>query len=108
MKENKRFALLGVILLMPATLLVFLGLSGFNIPRVLDSPFAIMPGLALALLLNLKAILRFNAEHDSSGRFAAVTLRVETKMINLAVIAFGSLLTAFIIGYLFVENFRPR
>jgi len=108
MKVNNRLAILGLILLMPAALLVFLGLSGFQIPRVLDSPFAIMPGLALALLLNLKAILRFNAEHDSSGRFAAVTLRVETKMINLAVVAFGSILLTIIIGYLFVENFRLR
>ena len=108
MKNKNRLALLGLVLLLPAALLVFLGLGGFPIPRVLDSPFAIAPGLVLALFLNLIAVSRMSAERDQSGGLASLTVRIEAKAMNLAVVGLCSILVAVIVGYLFVENFQPR
>src|SRR6516225_8787353 len=50
MKHNQ-FAILGFVLLLPATGLVTLGLLGQDVPRLLDSPFVVLPSLLGALLL---------------------------------------------------------
>ncbi len=108
MKNKNRLAILGLVLLFPAALLVFLGFGGFPVPRVLDSPLAIAPGLALAMVLNLLAVSRINVERDEQGGLAAWAVRVEAKAMNLAVLGLCSALAAVILGYLFLENFQPR
>jgi hypothetical protein len=108
MKNSTRLALIGLVLLLPASILISSGVFGFNVPRVLIHPVAVMGGLLGALVVNLLAVLRVQAEREQNGGIAAVTVRIGTKAVNLAVVAIGALLLAAILGYAFVENFRPR
>ena len=107
MKHNQ-FAILGFVLLLPATGLVTLGLLGQDVPRLLDSPFVVLPSLLGALLLNLLPIVRFVPERVEGGVIAALSFRIAVKPLNLIVVGLSGLLLAVICGYAFVENFRPR
>jgi hypothetical protein len=108
MKTNNRLAFAGLILLLPACILVSSGTLGFNVAPVLVHPVAVMGGLLTAMLVNLWAILRLRPEREPGGHITAVTVRIGTQPLNLGVIAIGALLLAIILGYAFIENFRPR
>jgi hypothetical protein len=69
---------------------------------------AVMGGLLAAVLINLLPIIRVQLEHAQDGALAAVTVRIGTKAINLAILAICALLLATIMAYLFIENFQPR
>lgn len=108
MKNSNRLAVVGLVLLVPASILISAGVLGFNIHPVLVNPVAVMGGLLGALVINLLAILRVQVEREQNGGIAAVTVRIGTKAVNVAVVAIGALLLATILGYAFVENFQPR
>src|SRR5579859_90011 len=108
MKNNNRLASVGVLLLLPAAALISSGVFRFNVPQILIYPFLVVGGVLGALALNLLAILRIGAERERTGAITAVTVRIGVKFVNLAVVAMSTLLMATIVGYLFVENFRPR
>jgi len=108
MKNSKYLAIIGMVLVLPAAILVSSGIFRFSPPQTLISPFIVMAGLLSALVLNLLTTLRVGSERDQSGHVAAVTVRIGVKPLNLAIVAIGSLLSAVIFGYLIVENFQPR
>ena len=108
MKNTNRLAIVGLILLLPAALLVSLSLLGFNLPPALFHPVVVMGGLLAAMVLNALAVLRLQLEREPHGQLAAFTLRIGAKTFNLAVLGTSLMLLAIILGYLFVENFRPR
>jgi len=108
MKNTNRLAIMGLLLLLPATLLVTLSLLGFNVPPPLCHPALVMGGLLPAMVLNAVAVLRLQLEREPHGQLAALTLRIGAKTFNLAVLGTSLALLAIIVGYLFVENFRPR
>jgi hypothetical protein len=108
MKHNKQFAIIGFVLLLPAMGLVTLGLLGQDVPRLLDSPFFVLPSLLSALLLNLLPIVRLVPERLQGGVITALSFRIAVKPVNLIVVGLSGLLLALICGYAFVENFRPR
>jgi len=108
MKNSKRLAVPGLVLLLPASILISSGVLGFNVPPALIHTVAVMGGLLVALVVNLLAVLQVRAEREENGAIAAVTIRLGTKTVNLAVVVVCALLLATILGYAFVENFRPR
>jgi hypothetical protein len=108
MKNTNRLAIVGLLLLLPAALLVSLSLLGFNVPPPLFHPVVVMGGLLAAMVLNALAVLRLHLEREPHGQLAALNLRIGTKTFNLVVLGTSLMLLAIILGYLFVENFRPR
>jgi hypothetical protein len=108
MKHTRLFAALGVISVLPAIVLICLGITGSTVPRILDSPFAIMPGLALAAVLNLIAVIRVRPERIETGDISGLCVRIGAQPANLAVLALSAAITVLIAGYLFVENFQAR
>jgi hypothetical protein len=107
MKELNRSAVIGLILLLPAAVLVSLGVSGLEVPPVFNNPVIVMGGLLTALCVNLASVLRLHAERED-GHIAAITVRIGAKVLNLVVVALCGFLLATLLGYAFVENFRPR
>jgi hypothetical protein len=108
MKNTNRLAIVGLILLLPAALLVSLSLLGFNLPPALFHPVVVMGGLLAAMVLNALAVLRLQLEREPHGNLAALTLRIGAKTFNLAVLGTALMLLAIILCYAFVENFQPR
>jgi hypothetical protein len=107
MKGLNRSAVIGLILLLPAAVLVCLGVSGLEVPPVFNNPVIVMGGLLAALCVNLASVLRLHAERED-GHIAAVTVRIGAKLLNLMVVGLCGFLLATLLGYAFVENFRPR
>jgi hypothetical protein len=68
----------------------------------------VLPGLVGAFLVSAIGILRVRREREVSGSLAAITIRIEARLLNLAVAALSLLLTAVLAGYLFVENFHSH
>lgn len=102
------FPAVGLVLMLPAVILVSSGLFGFDAPGALIHPVVVIGGLFGALLLNAAAALRFRTEHEVGGTTFAITILKEGKGINWGAVAMALLLLTAIFGYLFVENFRPR
>ena len=107
-KNSNSFALVGLLLMLPAMVLVLSSVFGFGVTQVLIHPVAVMAGLLAALLLNALAVLRVRTEHEPPSNALAITIRIGSKGLNLVAIAVSLLLLATILGYAFVENFRPR
>ena len=107
-KISNSFAVVGLVLMLPAMVLVSSGVFGFEVSQVLIHPVAVIGGLLAALLLNSLAVLRVRTEHEPPGNALAITIRIGSKGLNLAAVAMSLLLLATILGYAFVENFRPR
>jgi hypothetical protein len=108
MKNGNRLAVVGLLLLVPASILISSGVLKFDVPRALIHPVPVMGGLLGALVVNLLAILRVQAEREPDGGIEAVTVRIGVRAVNLAVVAICALLLATVLGYAFVENFQPR
>lgn len=72
----------------------------------LVSPIVFLGGLALALGLNVYAVLRFNVGRENGTLVS--TVRVEAKFWNLAVVLLSLTLLGTLVGYFFLENFTYR
>jgi len=72
----------------------------------LVSPVVFLGGLGLALALNTYSVLRLNVGREEDAIVS--TVRLEVKLLNLAMIAVGSLLLVTLLGYVFLENFAYR
>jgi hypothetical protein len=115
----------GGIMLVPAALLCFTGiLLGFGISgpndlldralsasvlaRFLISPWVIMGGPALAMILNVIGVAGVRAAWEPDGLYA--TLFVRKKPLNIAVAAAGAGLLCMLVLYMIGENFviSPR
>ena len=108
MKRMNRFAVLGLLFVLPSCILVGSGLLGLNVPGMLVNPVFVLGGLLAALGLNLFSILRVGTDHGPDGAVAAVTVRIGVMPANIAIALLSTFLLACIAAYLFVENFQPR
>jgi hypothetical protein len=70
------------------------------------SPVVFLGGLALALALNACAVLRINVGRED-GAVVGI-LRLDFKLLNVAVVAASSLLLVILVGYVILENFTHR
>lgn len=108
MKADRKVALLGLVLLVPAFLLVSLGLLGLQHPAIVVEPVVVMGGLLLGLGFNLLRVVRVRLGHEADAVVGTIALRVRGTALNLAAMGLGFTLLAIITVYLFVENFQPR
>jgi len=108
MSRNVRVAVLGLLLLLPALVLVSAGLLSLELPDLLVHPAFVMGGLLLAFTLNTFPVLRFRVGYEEGALTGAMSLRLRGAVLNLATLTLTCLLLATISVYLFVENFRPR
>jgi hypothetical protein len=104
---NKHHRLLVAILcLMPALLAVASGLLSFSVPLAVISRFLVLPGLVVAFAMSAAALVRVRPESRPSGGIAAINVRIEARVLPLAVAITSVLLATVLATYLFVENFR--
>lgn len=108
MSDCTRRALVGFILLVPACVLCASGLLGLEPPAALVHPLPLVSSLGAAIAFNVVTVVRVQGRGGAAPGPSHVTIRIERRPLNLAVIASGSLLAGIIALYLFVENFAPR
>jgi hypothetical protein len=108
MTRDLRVAVLGLLLVLPALVLVACGLLGLDGPAALVHPVLVMGGLFLAFVLNAPRVLRVHVGREEGAIVGTMSLRLRGTVANLAALALSCLLLSTITVYLFVENFEPR
>ena len=108
MNKQKMLAIGGFIAIIPALMLVVLGLSGLEVPKIFDNPFLILGGLATALTINIFSVASVNTHLEERDFVGSLTVRWKDGLMNLGVIVLGFGLLGTIMLYLFLENFQPR
>jgi hypothetical protein len=108
MVRDAKVAVVGLVLLLPALVLVLSGLLGLERPDALVHPILVMGGLLSASALNALPILRVRVGHEEGALVGTVSLRLRGTGLNLVTLSLSCLLLATIMVYLFVENFQPR
>lgn len=108
MNKRKMSALIGLGAIVPALMLVVLGLSGLEVPKIFDSPFVILGGLAVALATNIFSVASVNTNLTDNNFVGSLTVRWKDGLPNLGVIVLAFGLLGTIMLYLFLENFQPR
>jgi len=112
-KNDKKIAVTGLVMIVPAILLSAGGLlqsffritsvsNALNYQSIIFSPFVILGGLFAAFVINMLSI--FHIKYQDGDIVS--TLRIKGKLINLAVIGAITLLGSIIFLYLLVENFQ--
>lgn len=110
-EQNNNVALIGLILSIPAFILVFGGIlqSGFGLSQFNEAvnhdififhPIILMGGLMLAFALNLIPVVRIKFEE---GNLVGM-IKIRGKLLNLGFATFCCLLAAIIFVYLLFEN----
>ena len=118
-KQNNKFAVIGLILDLPALFIVSMGVlqSVLNMPDLSKSfmkgiispqspmlhPFVVLGGILCAIAMNSIAIFRVRLEPQNST--IVTTITTELKLFNLAVLGLSSFLLCAILLYAFGENF---
>lgn len=108
MNRDARMAVLGLLLLLPALVLVSTGLLDLERPDVLVHPVLVMGGLLLAFALNALPLLRVRFGYEEGALVGTLSLRLRGTVLNLTALSLSCVLLATITVYLFVENFQPR
>lgn len=102
-------ALLGALgLLLPAGILIFCGVAGLAVPRLVRSPILVLGGLAFALLINVAASVRVRSERTAGAVRLECDVRIRYRGANRTVVVVAGSLAAMIALYLIAENFAPR
>jgi len=112
-KNDKKMAVTGLVLIVPAILLSVGGLlqsifgitsvsNALNYQSIIFSPFVILGGLLGAFVINMLSI--FHIKYQDGDIVS--TLHIKGKLINLAVIGAITFLGSIIFFYLLVENFQ--
>lgn len=111
-KNDKKIAVTGLVLIVPAILLCVGGLlqaffgitsvsNALNYQSFIFSPFIILGGLFVAFVINLLSI--FHIKYQDGDIVS--TLHIKGKLINLVIIGAITFLGSIIFLYLLVENF---
>jgi hypothetical protein len=108
MVRDAKVAVVGLVLLLPALVLVSSGLFGLERPDAVVHPILVLGGLLLASALNALPVLRVRFGHEEGTLVGTVSLRLRGTGLNLMTLSLSCLLLATITAYLFVENFQPR
>ena len=110
MTTDRRIAILGLLLLLPALLLVSTGLLHLDLtlPGALVHPVPLMGGLLIAFALNGLHVLRARFGYKEGAIVGTMSLRLRGAGLNLTALGLSAVLLASIMVYLFAENFQPR
>jgi hypothetical protein len=104
---NKHRRLLpAVFCLVPALLAVASGLLKLSVPLAVISPFLVLPGLLVAFAMSAAALVRVSPENRRHDAIAAVNVRLEARVLPLAVAFTSVFLGSILATYLFLENCR--
>ena len=108
MNKQKMLAVVGFVAVIPALMLVVLGVLGLEVLKIFDSPFVILGGLMTALVINIFSVASFNTNLEADNFTGSAIVRWKDGLMNLGVIVLGFGLLSAIMLYLFLENFQPR
>ncbi len=72
----------------------------------LISPILFLGGLGLAVVLNVYPVLRLNVGREDGVILS--TIRIEMKLVNVAVVVISLMLMSTLLGYAVLENFTIR
>lgn len=100
-------AVIGLVALIPSVVLIGFGVFGMMVPRMLTHPIVVLGGVALALLINVGASIRWRMEANAGGVAMECDVRLRYRGLNRAVIIAGGSLAAVILIYLIGLNFGP-
>jgi hypothetical protein len=117
-KNKNRFAVIGVIASIPAFIIVAIGMVNavglkdlaetFNSYLTPQSfilhPALVLGGLMLSMGLNITPVVRIRFEPQNGILITTITTQV--KLLNMAALAFSTLLLCALLLYAFGENFR--
>lgn len=105
-----RTAVLGLLLVLPALILVSTGLLDLQVelPGTLIHPVLVMGSILVAFAVNAFPLFRVRPGVDGDALVGTMSLRLRGTSLNLAAVGLSTLLLAVIVVYLFVENFQPR
>jgi hypothetical protein len=106
MRHQTYAGVAGLILLLPAAMLVTTGLLELDRPAFVVHPVLVMGGLAVALVWNAATLLRVAVHREPDAVVGVV--RVKVRGLGLVVLGLGAALLMVIAAYLLVENFHPR
>lgn len=98
-------AVIGVMALIPSVALIAFGVFGMVVPRMVTHPIVVLGGVALALLINVGASIRWRMEANPDGVAMECDVRLRYRGLNRSVIIAGGSIAAVILMYLMVENF---
>lgn len=108
MDRQAQWGIAGLVLLLPALILVTTGVLELARPDVLVHPALVMGGLVVALALNALPVLRLALRREDDTLVGTVRLQVRGRGLSLLTLGLGAVLLAAITAYLVVENFQPR
>ena len=110
MNRDHRIAVLGLLLLLPALILVSTGLLHLelNLPGASVHPVPLMGGLLIAFAVNALQILRARFGYQEGAIVGTMSLRLRGAGLNLTALGLSAVLLGTIVVYLVVENFQPR
>jgi hypothetical protein len=108
MRNQKRLAVVGLLLTLPALAVCLSGLFKFNVPLGLIHPALVVGGLLGAMALNLFPIASAHTHLENGNLVGALSIRLRGTSINLGVAFLSLALLGLIALYVFVENFQPR
>jgi hypothetical protein len=108
MQNQKRLAVMGVFLIIPALAVCLSGLLKFNVPYGLIHPALVIGGLIGALAISLFSIASAHTHLENGNLVGALSIKLRGSMINLCVASVSLALLGVIALYVFLENFQPR
>jgi hypothetical protein len=108
LSKQAQWGIAGLVLLLPALILVTTGVLELARPDVLVHPALVMGGLFVALALNALPVLRLALRREEGALVGTVRLQVRDRGLSLLTLGLGVILLAAITAYLLIENFQPR
>lgn len=108
MSRELKVAILGLLLLLPAAVLVSTSLLGLEPPKAIAQPPLVMGGLLVAAVLNVFQVLRVHLGREDGGLVSTMSLRLRGTVFNLIALGLAGLLFATIAVYLFLETYQGR
>ena len=108
MRNQKRLAVIGMLLTLPALAVCFSGIFKFNVPASLIHPALVVGGLLAALAMNLFPVASAHTHLENGTLVGALSIKLKGSLINLGVAFLSLALLGLIALYVFVENFQPR
>jgi hypothetical protein len=104
MRKSSRLAAVGFALVLPACLVCLSGLLRFQVPDAIIHPALVLGGALTALALNLVPVMRVRAQREDGSLVGRISLRLEGRTLNLALVAVSLLVIAVVLMYVFLEN----
>lgn len=108
MRRELKVAIVGLLLLLPAVVLVSTSVLGLEPPKAIVQSPLVMGGLLVAAALNVLQVLRVHLGREEGALVSTMSLRLRGTVFNLIALGLAGLLFATIAVYLFLETYQVR